>query len=121
MDDRRVFTTNKLDSTGWYLLKHDPETGARVEAKYDSLTGAVTIRESQPIEPILEQNLVDRNEWTGWRGKKHGAIVSRIPVKIHNELKKQSGFDGVEYDRKYMNKLLQDRDYRKLQVVPGRY
>lgn len=105
--------------TDWFLHRYYPDSGRRVWWKFDN--GAIRVRDEMPIQKIVDANTQLRNEWTGWKGKKFGAVTNSIPENVFYDLRKKCGFDGVEYDRKKMQSFLKDVDYRKFQTVTGKY
>lgn len=106
--------------TGWFLHKFYPDTGRTIHMMIDD-EGNIHVRDRQPIQKIVDENTELRNEWDGWKGKKYGAVTNRIPEAVFFDLRKKCGFDGVEYDRKKMNSILKDIDYRKFQTVRGTF
>lgn len=109
----------KKYATGmWAILRYEAETGITTWVKRED---AKTIRfiETQDSSQILEENAYLHANWDGWQGRKHGAVVARIPIVEDNALKIKCGYDGAEYDKKKYNQLLNDIDYRKLRSGGG--
>lgn len=110
----------------WSLLRYDPETQVETWVQKEHISGGgykLHVMEVQKnIPEILEHNdLIRAGQGDNWAKQKHGAVVASVPIAIDNELKRQCGWDGMEYDKKKMNKILNDRDYSKLKTVNGRF
>lgn len=109
----------------WALLRYDPDTKVETWVKKLPINGGykLEVMEVQKdIPQILDENTaIKSSQGADWAKAKHGSIVARVPIAIDNELKRQCGFDGVEYDKKKMNKILNDRDFSKLRTVDGRF
>ena len=102
----------------WALFKYESETGIRTYVRRDGTK--IIFREYQPVRNIIAQNHEARSRWTNWHDKKHGAVVHSTPVLEFEKMKKLCGWDGVQYDRVAMNKLLNDPDYAKFRTGGGK-
>lgn len=111
----------------WALLRKDSVTGVETWVQKEPLTGSsgykLNVIETQPNTPaILDHNArIKDAQGADWTKREHGAIVASVPITIDNELKRQCGWDGFQYDREKYRKLLNDRDFRKLRTVDGNY
>ena len=107
------------------MLRYEPEAGIEtwVMKEPDSKGGyKLRVMERQDNAPVLEYNdQLKSVQGTDWAKRKYGAIVSSVPVTLHTQLKKDCGFDGFEYDKKKMTKILNDRDFSKLKTVDGHF
>lgn len=108
----------------WHLFDHDPLTGRKKYCKIDD--GLIHIRETMPVDAILETNKREANDWQsngGWSAAKRGAVVARVPLILDNQLKKAAGYDPTKsglYDKDKYNALLDDIDYRHLRTGGGK-
>ena len=109
----------------WSLLRRCEITGIETWVKKENQPGGgytLEVMERQDNEPILEYNAQLRSaQGSDWTKRKHGAIVSSVPISLHTQLKKDCGFDGFEYDRKKMKQKLNDSDFSKLRTVDGKF
>ncbi len=108
----------------WHLFDYDPITQRR---KYMKMAdGSLHIRETMPVEAVLEANKRDANSWQdngGWKAAKRGAVIARVPLILDNEWKKAAGYDpkkGGTYDRDKYSSFLDDIDYRHIRTGGGR-
>ena len=108
----------------WHLFDHDLLTGRKKYMKIEN--NILHIRETMPVDAVLEANKRDANDWQsngGWRAAKRGAVVARVPLILDNAWKKASGYDpgkGGGYDRDKYNSFLDDIDYRHIRTGGGR-
>lgn len=109
----------KKYATGdWAVIRHCPITEITTWMKREGDT--IIFRETQPqAYQIIEENKYLANEWKGWKGKKHGAVVSRIPIVTWNKLLQECGYDGAEHDTDKMKKILNDSDNAYLRTGGG--
>lgn len=115
---REMREAKKYASGVWAVLRYDAELGITTWVKRESPT-VIKFMETQDCSQIVEENTYLRNNWDSWNGRKHGAVVARVPIVTDNELKIKCGYDGSEYDKKKYNSLLNDIDYRKLRTGGG--
>lgn len=108
----------KYASGVWAIFRYEAETGITTWVKRES-PSIIKFIETQDSTQIVEENAYLRTNWDGWQGRKHGAVVARIPIVTDNALKIRCGYDGAEYDKKKYNELLNDIDYRKLRTGGG--
>lgn len=106
-------------SGDWAVLSHDDLTGITLWVRAEGTTRH--FRETQQVEAIVEENKSRQSDWKGFDKSGHGAVIRSIPLVEYNRLKLQCGFDGFEWDRKHMNKLLNDSDNAAWKVAPGKY
>jgi len=105
----------------WHLFDFDPLTRRRKYMKIEA--GRLHIRETMPVDEIIEANKQDANAWRGWKAAKYGAVVARVPLILDNAWKKASGLDPArsgEYDRDKYNSFLDDIDFRHIRTGGGR-
>jgi hypothetical protein len=105
----------------WQLFDVDPLTQRKKYMKIED--GLLHIRETMPVEEILEANKEDAKAWRGWSAAPFGAVVARVPVILDNAWKKASGYvtgAGGEYDQDKYNSFLDDIDYRNIRTGGGR-
>lgn len=108
----------------WHLFDYDPITQRRKYMKIED--GLLRIRETMPVDAVIEQNKKEANDWQsngGWKAARRGAVVARVPLVLDNQWKKASGYDptkGGDYDRDRYNKFLDDIDYRHMRTGGGR-
>lgn len=119
LTDFEKYQAHLMAKNEWGLLSYRADSGISIYVRKDE-NGIIHIREDQPVQPIIDENKALANQWDGWKGKTFGAVVSRIPTVIYNRLKKECGFDGVQYDQKAMNKKLNSSDYAYLRTGGGR-
>ena len=80
----------------------------------------VTTRREQYVGDILDLNVKQQNDFSGYKGKElfQG---SRIPIVQHQRIMEKCGFKpGQGYDEKKFRQILNDRDFYKLKTVPGK-
>ena len=110
----------KKYATGeWAVIRHCSITEITTWMKREG--DKIIFRETQPqAYQILEENKYLANNWSGWSGKKHGAVVARIPIALDNELKRKCGYDGAGYDKDKMKRLLNDSEYAAFRTGGGK-
>jgi hypothetical protein len=109
----------KYANGDWAVLRHCSVTEITTWMRRDG--DVITFRETQPqAYQILEENKHLANGWTGWAGKKHGAVVSRIPIVTWNKMMQQCGYDGAEYDKDKLKSMLNDGEYAALRTGGGK-
>ena len=87
-----------------------------------SKSGKVDIHtlHTQNVEDILDLNVKQQNDFSGYRGKE-GYQATRIPMVEYQQIMKRCGFKpGQGYDHKKFRQILNDSDYSKLRTVPGK-
>ncbi|MBY0512037.1 MAG: hypothetical protein K2P94_18015 [Rhodospirillaceae bacterium] len=108
----------------WLLFDVDPLTRRKKYMKLED--GLLHIRETMPVDEVLEANKRDANDWQGnggWKAARRGAVVARVPLILDNAWKTASGYDpakGGGYDRDKYNTFLDDIDYRHIRTGGGR-
>lgn len=107
----------KYASGVWAVLRYDAELGITTWVKREGNT--IRFMETQDASQIVDENATLRANWDGWEGRKHGAVVARVPIVTDNEIKRRCGYDGAEYDKKKYNQILNDIDFRKLRTGGG--
>lgn len=124
MQPTKLLTQNeiaqaKLFADGeWSVLSHEDDIGLTVYMRREG--NKIHFMEVQAnLETIIADNKKRANEWNGWAGKEHGAVVSAIPINIYNDMVRECGYDGNEYDQKRFDKMLNDPDYKHLRTGGG--
>ena len=67
-----------------------------------------------------ELNAEKQKAWRGFHETPLGAVVASIPIPVYNEMRKQAGWDGSEYDQVKFNRMLNDPDNRAWRTGGGR-
>jgi len=120
----RHFFTHGFPMSDWFLFDADPLTQRKKYMKIED--GLLHIRETMPVDAVIEANKRDANEWQsngGWKAAKFGAVVARVPLILDNVWKKASGYNpanGGEYDRDKYNTFLDDIDFKHVRTGGGR-
>lgn len=118
-----ILHAKRYANGSWALLRRQADTGIETHVRKEDLGNGkykLHFRETQPCAPVIEENKFLANEWSGWAGKNHGAVVARVPVVEWNAMKLKCGWDGGEYDARKMNKLLNDGDYAAFRTGGGK-
>lgn len=104
--------------------EYDKFTGMTEETWYDEAEGTITLRRLQDVEHTLAMNKVMFNEHTAkkpnYANSKGFHQVARIPFAIVEKWLREDGFDFMNAGDKERKAKLNDRDYRKLLVRPGK-
>lgn len=100
----------------------DPKTGLKRLWHYDTETEAETIETIQDVEPILDLNRAEHNQFDsvrGWKGDMHK--VASIPLPIFYELQRQGIGDDEDRDAGFprLKKWLMNPDYSGFRTRPG--
>lgn len=94
------------------------------ETWYDEDAGTITLRRLQDVEHTLAMNKALFNEHTAkkasYADSKGFHHVARIPFAIVEKWLREDGFDFVNATDKQKKDKLNDRDFRKLLVRPGK-
>ena len=103
----------------WVDLNSDRNSAVSTQARTEG-DGAITIRSTQDVAPILERNLAQRNATS--RRTPHGdmAQVARIPMVIIGELMRSGTLKGDAGDAERLKKWLNDPDHRAFRTREGR-
>lgn len=118
MADYQLYARDPVARTSIYMKEH-PHTRIRTYLIFEG-DGTIRVRKTQRVDATLDLNKAQANGFTGYRGKEM-VCTSRIPLVEFNKLKVACGEDGSgEYDRKKMNRILNDSDYSSFKTVPGR-
>jgi hypothetical protein len=108
----------KFANGEWSLLSSDSESGLEVYMRRDG--NNIHFLEAQlNIGEIIAANKDQANNWSGWQNKKHGAVVSRIPLTVYNDMVRECGYDGSEYDTNKFKKMMNDPDRKHLRTGGG--
>ena len=80
------------------------------------------IEHKQDVEPVLEQNLLERNEFTNYTQKGvEWYHVAHIPAVVEIEWREKLGINLTTREgQERAFKLLNDLDYRKLRTSGGK-
>ena len=105
-----------------HLLDYDEMRGIKRYVRLDPMTGVATVTVTQRVDPVIDQNKAQANDWRGWgaRENKNGAIVCRIPDVEYNKIMQRCGFKAGQYDRKKFKQILNDSDYSAFRTGGGR-
>lgn len=110
----------------WHLIDHDVITGRKKYMQIDRDSKVIHIRETMPVDAILEANKTEANDWQhtgGWGARKLGAVVAKVPLILDNAWKKAAGYDPTKsgaYDQNKYNSFLDDIDYRHIRTGGGK-
>lgn len=107
-----------------HYVKWNPILGIRTTTwiRPSSTPGKVdvTTKHEQRVEEILDLNVSLANDFSGYRGKEL-VQATRIPITEHRKIMTACGFQrGHGYDQKKFARILNDPDYRKFKVIPGK-
>ena len=113
------------------LLDYDADTGIQTWHDYDHHTKQTVIAEVQDVAPVLEANIVARNQGNGGakglnevaqRGiKNNWWHAASVPNSVILKWKKELGVDIYNKDHlPAVKKLLNDRDWAYLRTGTGR-
>lgn len=95
------------------ITRADPQ-GRLEHALWRDDDGNVTAQTLQDIEPILEENLMLRNERSGFKGDQHH--VASIPLVVYEQLLKE----GIAQDEARFKAWLNDSDNKMFRTHPGK-
>lgn len=107
--------------------EYDPETG--ITDEYYSWTdemgkAKLTIRRLQDVEPILEHNraefLSHEGKQPNYRDSNGTHLVARIPEILIEKWLREEGFNWYQSTDAERRRKLNDPQYRKLLVRPGK-
>lgn len=105
--------------------KYNPLTGIRTTVTFTG-TGdqkAMHVKRETALQvqsAILDMNVAQQNDFKGFKGVEVYQ-ATRIPLIEHEKIMKACGHQpGQGYDVKKFKSIVNDIDYRKLKVVPGR-
>jgi hypothetical protein len=110
----------KMIGPGTYQ-KWNPKTLVRTTVKFDG--DLMHVRHEQPKwvqDTILEDNVARQNSFGGY-GNADSFHGMRAPMPVWQQIMKRCGFkQGQGYDEKKLKQIVNDSDYSKLKVVPGK-
>lgn len=100
---------------------YDSVTGFTDELWFDEATGKMTIRRLQDVEGVLKLNLEQFNSHDGTKYSDSDGFhhVARIPMVVIEKWIKE-GFNWYTATDAEKRKRLNDPEYRKLLVRPGK-
>jgi hypothetical protein len=105
---------------GWMLLKRNAITGVSEWWKWNG-DGTATIRMTQDVEPILENNQALANSGNGWSAAKDMRRIASVPSVVIEEFRKRGvNLLRPESDLKAFKRIMNDSDYRKLRTADWR-
>lgn len=116
MQDYSLHHTNGWETS---YVRENPQTGIRTYIVFDHANGKVIIRKTQRVDRIVEANLAEQAEFTGFKGDRPYR-VARVPWLERQRMMEACGLENGEYDETKYNRLLDDRDNYKLKTIPGR-
>ena len=97
------------------LLDHNPLTGLSEWFEHDEATGESSVRYSQDVEPLLDDNRRAANDNKGKMGDM--VHVASIPAIVQMKWLVEKGVDVLNPDHKQaVAKLLDDPEWRYLKV-----
>jgi hypothetical protein len=103
--------------------KYDPLTRITTDIYVEGTgpTRNMHVRHTQDAEAILELNVARQNDFSGYKGKEMFQATS-IPLIEHRKIMALCGKDKKtgEYDEKRFKRIVNDSDYSKFKVVPGK-
>lgn len=105
-------------------VKHNPILGVTsyltVEPSGKPGKVNVHVRHEQRVDDTLDLNVYQQNEFRSFKGM-DGYQATRIPLVEHRKIMQQCGFQaGHGYDEKKFKQIVNDSDFRKFKIVPGR-
>jgi hypothetical protein len=110
----------KMIGPGTYQ-KWNPKTLVRTTVKFEG--ELMHVRHEQPKwvqQTILDDNQARKNDFAGY-GNADAYNGIRAPMPVWQQIMKQCGFkQGQGYDQKKFRQIVNDSDYSKLKVVPGK-
>lgn len=111
----------KMIGPGTYQ-KWNPKTLTRTTVKFEG--DLMHVRHEQPKwvqEAILEDNVARQNDWRGNFKGMDAFNAMRAPMPVWQQIMKKCGFkQGQGYDEKKLKQIVNDSDYSKLKVIPGK-
>ena len=116
---QQEITNAKLYANGdWSLLSYDAQSTVSTWVRREG--NLLRFRETMPVDDIVELNAEKQKAWRGFHETPLGAVVASIPIPVYNEMRKQAGWDGSEYDQVKFNRMLNDPDNRAWRTGGGR-
>lgn len=99
-------------------VKWNPLLGIRTTVRFEN--GLMHVKHEQRVDDVLDLNVAQQNDFTGYRGKDL-VQATRIPMVEHRKIMARCGFEpGAGYDVKKFKQIINDRDYSKFKTVPGK-
>lgn len=84
----------------------------------------MNVKHEQPkwvTETIIDDNVARQNDFSGYTPGMEAYNAIRAPMPVWQQIMKKCGFkQGQGYDEKKLKQIVNDSDYSKLKVVPGR-
>lgn len=108
-------------SNGWETsyVKENAQTGIKTYIIFDHKNGKVTIRKTQRVDRLIDANLAEQADFTGFKGDRPYR-VARVPWIERQKMMEACGLQNGEYDEAKYNAMLDDRDNYKMKTIPGR-
>jgi len=106
--------------------QYDPFSGITTNYYSDKGGTRVVIQRTMDVEPLIDQNTVERNSHSHksrdrFRTEGLGTKVASIPFALVEKIKRETGFDIMTCtDEKRIAKFLNDSNYSKLRTAEGR-
>ena len=98
----------------WILVESDQKLGRSTWMR-DNGDGTTTVRTDYAVDPVLEQNRLERNaQEQGWKGDWHK--VASIPLNVYYDQLRQA---SLQDDQKYVAKWLNDSDHSGWRTKEG--
>lgn len=107
-------------------VKWNPHTLTRTTVTYLGMgeKKVMHVKHDQPkwvTDTIIEDNVARQNDWRGNFKGMDAFNAVRAPMPVWQQIMKQCGFkQGQGYDEKKLKQIVNDSDYSKLKVVPGK-
>lgn len=102
------------------VLSQNPQAGTTEWFHYDDVEDRIWTETVQDAEPLLELNLLARNEYderARWKGDTHH--VASVPLVVIDRIKRTTGIDLLR-DKAAQRAFLNDPDNRMFRTRPGR-
>lgn len=97
----------------WELVRYDPALKRTTWKRVDG--DVVTYRTDYEVTDVVEANTIARNDAApGWKGDWHR--IASIPVAFYWEKLHEAWLQG---DNAYVNRILNDGDYRAFRTKSG--
>lgn len=104
-------------------VKFNPLTRIKTTVWFEGSgpTRTMHVRHDQDVEAILELNVARQKDFKGY--DKNGLFqTTSIPMVEHRKIMEMCGKDQKtgEYDQKKFRRIINDSDYSKFKVIPGK-
>lgn len=105
------------------FFDYDPMLGQTEFFHFDESTGDFAIETVSDVEPQLEQNKREANDYDKHHSRELGLKhIASVPMNIYLKWKQELGVDMLNKDHdKAVKRLLNDPDWRYLRTSTGTY